>query len=158
MPVTNDEFRHVLGRFASGVTVVTTNNDGQLSGLTVSAFSSVSLEPPLVLICVDKQSSANQAIQAAKAYAVNILREGQDSLSNHFARRTPDKFADVDYHLGNLNLPLLEGTLGFLECAVTQTVDAGDHYIYLGQVENASADANAKPLLYFSGGYRQLPS
>lgn len=156
MPVTSEQFRQALGRFASGVTIVTTAYNNELSGLTVSAFCSVSLDPPYILICVDKQSTANRTIKGAGAFAVNMLQEGQDALSNHFARRTPDKFSGIDYRLGQMGLPLLEGTLGYLECSVAQTVDAGDHYVYIGQVEHSDVVADAKPLVYFGGGYQRI--
>ncbi|KPV43692.1 flavin reductase family protein [Alicyclobacillus ferrooxydans] len=156
MPVTEEQFRHALGRFASGVTIVTTAYKDQLNGLTVSAFCSVSLNPPYILICVDKGSSANPAIQGAKAFAVNILTDAQSHLSNHFARRTDDKFSGVSYRLGQLGMPLLDDTLGYLECTIAQQVDAGDHYIYIGQVEHASVDSSAVPLMYYNGSYRQL--
>ncbi|QSO53219.1 flavin reductase family protein [Alicyclobacillus curvatus] len=158
MPVSSEQFRGALSRFASGVTVVTTAHNSRLTGLTVSAFCSVSLNPPYILICVDKQSSANELIQAANAFAVNILRAHQTELSNHFARRIEDKFSDVSYDAGQLGMPLLQGTLGYLECSLAQQVDAGDHFIYIGQVENTSVEADADPLLYYSGSYRELKS
>lgn len=156
MPVTSEEFRHALGRFASGVTVVTTAHNNQYNGLTVSAFCSVSLNPPLVLICIDKQSTANETIQASRVFAVNLLAEGQEGLSNHFAKKNPDKFHGLDYDLGKLGLPLLRDSLGYLECSLSQTIDGGDHYVYIAQVEHARTHDDAKPLVYYTGAYRQL--
>lgn len=156
MPISAEQFRSALGRFASGVTVVTTAYNNQPTGLTVSAFCSVSLDPPYILICVDKQSSANSVIQGANAFAVNILRHDQAELSNHFARRTENKFSSVKYVPGQLGMPLLQDTLGYLECSLAKQVDAGDHYIYVGQVENSAVVSGAEPLLYFTGSYRGL--
>lgn len=158
MPISADAFRQTLARFASGVTIVTVAHNGELSGLTVSAFSSVSLDPPYILICVDKSSSSNGLIQAAGAFAVNILSSEQSTLSNHFAKRQDDKFQTVPYHIGHYGMPILEDTLAQMECNVVQTVDAGDHYIYIGQVETSNTDESKEPLLYYSGKYRELNS
>lgn len=156
MPVTPDEFKQALGRFASGVTVVTTADNDKLGGLTVSAFSSLSLDPPYILVCIDKRSSANALIQSSRVFAVNILAKDQADLSNHFASRREDKFAGVAYHMGRLGVPILENTLAALECALVQVVDGGDHYIYIGQVEHSSVAEGKEPLLYYRGQYRSL--
>jgi len=156
MPVQSVAFRHALGHFASGVTVVTVAHQGERNGLTVSAFCSVSLDPPYVLICIDKASSSNTVIQAASAFAVNILAVDQDSLSNHFAQRSDDKFDSVAFHEGILGMPILEGTVGHLECRLARMMDAGDHFIYIGEVEDSQVDENQNPLLYYVGKYRNL--
>jgi 3-hydroxy-9,10-secoandrosta-1,3,5(10)-triene-9,17-dione monooxygenase reductase component len=156
MPVTADQFKQALGRFASGVTVVTTADNNKLGGLTVSAFSSLSLDPPYILICIDKRSSANALIQSSRAFAVNILAKDQADLSNHFASRQEDKFAGVAYRMGHLQVPVLEDTLATLECSLVQVVDGGDHHIYIGQVEHSSVDETKEPLLYYRGQYRSL--
>jgi flavin reductase (DIM6/NTAB) family NADH-FMN oxidoreductase RutF len=156
MPVTADQFKQTLGRFASGVTVVTTADNNKLGGLTVSAFSSLSLDPPYILICIDKRSSANALIQSSRAFAVNILAKDQADLSNHFASRREDKFAGVAYRMGHLQVPVLEDTLATLECSLVQVVDGGDHHIYIGQVEHSSVDETKEPLLYYRGQYRSL--
>jgi 3-hydroxy-9,10-secoandrosta-1,3,5(10)-triene-9,17-dione monooxygenase reductase component len=156
VPVSADDFRHALGRFASGVTVVTTAVDGKLGGLTVSAFSSVSLDPPYILICIDKRSSVIPLLRTSRVYGVNILSSDQSDVSNHFASRREDKFAGVSYRIGTLGVPVLEGVLAHLECKVTQEVDGGDHFIYIGQVEHSSVDESKEPLLYFHGKYREL--
>lgn len=105
MPVSADDFRHALGRFASGVTVVTTAVDGKLGGLTVSAFSSVSLDPPYILICIDKRSSVIPLLRTSRVFGVNILASDQSDVSNHFASRREDKFAGVSYRMGALVFP-----------------------------------------------------
>lgn len=156
MPVNSDSFKQALGRFASGVTIVTAADGDRLSGLTVSAFSSVSLDPPLVLICINKQSSAVDTLRSGQVFAVNFLSDEQVALSNHFASRTTDKFSDSTYHLGSLGAPILEGCLAHLECSLVQEIDAGDHYVYIGQVESSDLDDTKRPLLYYHGRYETL--
>lgn len=156
MPVNADQFRSALGHFASGVTVVTMANGDRLAGLTVSAFTSVSLNPPYVLVCIDKQSSTLDLLRAAKAFAVNLLSDNQVDLSNRFASKSEDKFSGVPYRLGQLAVPILDNTLGFVECRLVQEIDAGDHIIFMGQVEQADVNIDKQPLLYYHGKYRTL--
>lgn len=156
MPVNAEQFRRALGHFASGVTVVTMADASRQTGLTVSAFSSVSLNPPYVLVCIDKQSSTVDTLRSAKAFAVNILSANQVDLSNRFASRSDDKFSGVNVRTGRLGIPLLEGTLGSVECSLFKEIDAGDHYIFLGLVEHADVDDTQTPLLYYHGSYRTL--
>ncbi|MCL6598106.1 MAG: flavin reductase family protein [Alicyclobacillus macrosporangiidus] len=156
MPVNPDEFRRALGRFASGVTVVTAQANGSAAGITVSAFASVSLQPPYILICIDKQSSTIPVLRAAGAFAVNFLNEDQAHLSNHFASKRADKFAGISCRQGQLGAPLLEDTLGYVECRVVREVDAGDHLLYLGQVEASDVDDTKRPLLYYHSQYHGL--
>ncbi len=153
MSVDANMFRQTLGRFASGVTIVTMSCDGHISGLTVSAFCSLSLEPPRILVCIDKNSLNTAYIRKSGIFAVNILHEEQSNLSSHFARKTKDKFCGVAYHLGNLGLPLLDEALCTLECKLVQEVDGGDHFIYIGVIEHANFDASKRPLLYYRGNY-----
>lgn len=153
MPITQDEFRAALSRFASGVTVVTTKDwAGNLYGITVSAFCSVSLEPPLVLICVEKITGSHFALQESGIFAVNILGSGQAALSERFAAQLPDKFDGLDLSLNIDGLPLLSGCLATLECRVKQTFDGGDHSIFIGTVERATI-YDGDPLVYFRGDY-----
>jgi 3-hydroxy-9,10-secoandrosta-1,3,5(10)-triene-9,17-dione monooxygenase reductase component len=153
MAVDSMQFRSALGHFGSGVTVVTMAHEAQKSGLTVSAFCSVSLTPPYVLVCIDKRSSTLELIRKSQAFAVNILTQDQVSISNHFASKSEDKMSGIPHHLGILGTPLLDGTQAYLECKVTQEIDAGDHFIYLGEVEDAGVDEGKSPLLYFHGKY-----
>lgn len=154
MAVGSEEFRHALGRFASGVTVVTVADErGQVSGLTVSAFSSVSLSPPLILVCIDNRSTSIPVIESVGSFAVNVLTKDQAHLSNRFASRDADKFAGVTWSKGSLGLPLLSGSLAQLECTVAKTVNAGDHTLFIGQVEATYVEDSAQPLLYFNGNY-----
>jgi 3-hydroxy-9,10-secoandrosta-1,3,5(10)-triene-9,17-dione monooxygenase reductase component len=156
MAITNEEFRAALGRFASGVSVVTGKTaDEQLFGITVSAFTSVSLNPPLILICIDKRSSTHDHFTAGNHFAVNILGEDQELQSRRFASREADKFAGIGYAAGVTGAPLLDGALACLECHVVYAYEGGDHTIIVGEIE-ATRLHDSKPLLYFRGGYAQL--
>lgn len=157
-----DEFRRVLGHFATGVTVVTAcEADGRPTGLTASAFASVSLDPPLVLVCVAHTAQAYPAILAAGRFAVNVLSRDQESVSRRFASSSlsgTEKFEGVDYRQGTLGLPLLKDALAELECAVVHAYPGGDHTIFVARVEAADsrADAGLDPLLYYRGQYGHL--
>jgi flavin reductase (DIM6/NTAB) family NADH-FMN oxidoreductase RutF len=148
-------FRQLMGHFASGVTVVTTAHDGHLSGLTVSSFTSLSLEPPLVLVCIDKAAASHEAIAAAGKFAVNILSEGQEYLSRRFATRDSEKFLAGTYTLSSSGLPLLNGALAHIECTIHASLPGGDHTIYIGEVVAGDVGL-ARPLVYFRSGYYQL--
>jgi flavin reductase (DIM6/NTAB) family NADH-FMN oxidoreductase RutF len=156
MKISKDEFRAALGRFASGVTVVTTrDNSNRLHGITVSAFCSVSLAPPLILVCIDKEAGSHYAFEQSRAFVVNILREDQQYLSDRFASQLPDKFAGVKYRAGIENLPVLEDVLVNLECRLVNAHDNGDHTIYIGEIV-ASSVREGKPLVYFHGRYWEI--
>jgi flavin reductase (DIM6/NTAB) family NADH-FMN oxidoreductase RutF len=156
MPISDDEFRSALSRFPSGVTVVTTKDaSGRFHGITVSAFSSVSLDPPLVLICIERDAYSHQAFLESGVFAVNFLSSSQSELSERFASPLDDKFDEVDFTLGDLGLPLLAGCLVNLECKVRNTGDGGDHTIFIGEVESARVN-DGDPLLYFRSDYREI--
>lgn len=156
MPVNNEDFRSALSRFASGVTVVTSRcSDGQNRGLTVSAFSSVSLNPPLILVCIDRQATIHDYLTKGSLIAVHILNEDQESLSRRFASKEPDRFAGVAYKESIEGTPLLEDVLACLECRVVASYEGGDHTIFVGEVETALI-RDGKPLLYYRGGYGNL--
>ncbi len=150
------DFRHVLGHFATGVTVVTTcDADGRPTGLTASAFTSVSLEPPLVLVCVDHKSQTYPALLERGRFAVNVLSTEQEEVSRRFATTRLDKFDGVPHHMSDLGLPLIDGALARLECTTATTHVEGDHTIFVGVVERASV-GTGQPLLYFRGRYDTL--
>jgi len=158
MAIGAEEFRHVLSHFASGVTVVTTwDKDARPTGLTVSAFASVSLQPPLVLICVDHQAQSYPALRASDRFAVNVLAAEHEAVSRRFAASEPEKFSAADYQLGRLGLPLLPEALAHLECRKVHAYPGGDHTIFVGEVESAQARPG-EPLLYFRGEYNRLHS
>jgi flavin reductase (DIM6/NTAB) family NADH-FMN oxidoreductase RutF len=156
LSVTPEEFRSVLGRFPSGVTVVTTkDSDGSDEGMTISAFCSVSLNPPLVLICIEKNASAHQALTTASGFVVNILSATQEQVARRFAIVDIDRFEGVGYSRSQKGFAVLDDVLGVIECATSAKHDAGDHTIIVGEVEAARAQ-NGTPLLYYRGGYAQL--
>ena len=156
MPVNKDEFRTALSHFGSSVTVVTAQGaDGTPRGLTVSAFSSLSLEPPLILICIEEKASIHDTLKEGDYFAVNILAEDQEVISRRFASRDPDRFAGIGYSAGVTGAPLLEGALAHLECRRKEAYPGGDHTIFIGEVESIGTK-EAKPLIYFRGGYARL--
>lgn len=156
MTVNPDEFRSVLGRFPSGVTVVTTKaRDGSDEGMTVSAFCSVSLDPPLVLLCIEKTASAYDALTTAPAFVVNILSATQEQIARRFSIVDIDRFEGVGYSRSQNGLAVLDDVLGVIECATVAMHEAGDHTIIVGEVEATRAQ-NGTPLLYYRGGYAQL--
>jgi flavin reductase (DIM6/NTAB) family NADH-FMN oxidoreductase RutF len=156
MAIEKNELRRVMGHFATGVTVITTlRKSGELHGLTANAFTSVSLIPPLVLVCVDKKAESYPCFEESKVFTVNILASDQEAISRRFAVSGGEKFQGIAYRDGANGAPILEGSLGYIECRVTTTVDGGDHTIYLGEVEQAET-REAKPLLFFRGGYREI--
>ena len=152
-----DEFRHVLGHFATGVTVVTTlGTDDRPVGLTASSFTSVSLDPPLILVCVDDKAQCFGALRDAGRFAVNILHIDQEQLSRRFATtRIENKFEGVEYSMTEHRLPLLKEAHAHLECTTVSTHQAGDHTIFVGRVESARA-GGGHPLLYYRGKYGRL--
>jgi flavin reductase (DIM6/NTAB) family NADH-FMN oxidoreductase RutF len=156
MAVSHEEFRQALGRFASGVTVVTCKSDaGNPLGLTVSAFSSLSLEPPLVLICIDTRASVYEDLKEGSFFAVNVLAQDQESVSRRFASRDTDRFKGLGYREGKTGAPLIDGALAFIECRLVHSCPGGDHTIFVGQVESSEVN-DGKPLLYFRGGYASI--
>ncbi len=150
------EFRRVMGLFATGVTVLTTWRNEGFHAMTANALSSLSLEPPLVLVCIDKRARTHHFVETAGCFAVNILGEEQVHLSNHFARSWPegaDMFESIPYHLGEVGCPLLEGCLAYLECRLVGAHDGGDHTIFVGQVKTATAAMIGLPLIFYQGAY-----
>jgi 3-hydroxy-9,10-secoandrosta-1,3,5(10)-triene-9,17-dione monooxygenase reductase component len=149
-------FRDVLGRFASGVTVVTSTSDGQPVGMTCQSFSSVSLSPPLVLFCPAKTSRAWPLIHRSGKFCVNLLAHDQAELSNLMASKGVDKFASVSWKESPATgSPLLEGILGFVDCTIDAVHEAGDHYIVVGRVQELESTDAEHPLLFFEGRYRR---
>jgi flavin reductase (DIM6/NTAB) family NADH-FMN oxidoreductase RutF len=157
MTIDPDAFRSVLGRFASGITVVTARNAKEHDvGMTVSAFCSVSLRPPLVQACIDHQASASHALEVAERFGVSILASDQEALSRRFAAvDSSHRFDGIGYVRGESGVVLLLDALAHLECRVVARHEAGDHTMVIGEVERATA-REARPLLYYRGGYAQL--
>ncbi len=156
MAVDAASFRKALGQFATGVTVVTTRDAaGHPLGLTVSAFCSVSLHPPLVLVCIDHRSDANPGMRESGRFAVSVLAEGQEDVSRRFATPGRDKTAGFPFAEGHHGLPLVPGALAHVECRVRSFHDEGDHAVWVGEVLSVSTHPG-RPLLYHAGSYRGL--
>jgi flavin reductase (DIM6/NTAB) family NADH-FMN oxidoreductase RutF len=157
MTLDSQELRRVLGHFATGVTVITTKDlTGAPFGLTANAFTSLSLNPPLILICVDKGAQCYGCFADPNVFTVNFLREDQEEISRRFATKGADKFAGLNWHEGTNGAAVLNGAIGYLECKIVQSYDGGDHTIIIGEVLNAVA-TGGQPLLFFRGKYRRLP-
>jgi flavin reductase (DIM6/NTAB) family NADH-FMN oxidoreductase RutF len=153
VPVDPRHFRSVLSRFASGITVITTEHENQTHGMTVNAFVSVSLDPPLVLVAVDNRTHMQELLPKSGRYGVSILAEGQEELSNHFAGR-----AIQGLHIPFVTkhgMQVIDGAVAHLVASVAQVVPAGDHTLYLGRVEYLDW-RDEKPLLFYSGKYHWL--
>ena len=149
--------RDALGSFATGVTVATCVDDsGQPFGLTVNSFTSVSLDPPLLLVCIAKDARCGPALAEALFFAVNVLQTGQQPASIRFSTRDQDRFGTTPWSTGETGAPLLMDSLAVFECERHAVHDAGDHYLLIGHVVRASFDPNVDPLLYFRGSYRRL--
>ena len=149
--------RDALGCFATGVTVVTcVGDDGRPAGLTVNSFTSVSLDPPLLLVCLAKEAASAAPLTQADSFAVNVLQTGQQPASIRFATRDEDRFGTTPWSRGEGGAPILEDSLGVFECERYAVYDGGDHHILVGRVVKASFDASLDPLLYFRGRYRRL--
>ncbi|HET6562577.1 MAG TPA: flavin reductase family protein [Marmoricola sp.] len=148
-----EHFRDVLGRFATGVTVVTSIGDGRPVGMTCQSFCSVSLTPPLVLFCPAKTSRAWPIMQRAGFFCVNLLATGQDELSNRMATKGDEKFEGVPWSPSKTGAPLIEGVLGHVDCTIHAVHEAGDHYVVIGRVQELELGDAEDPLLFFRGGY-----
>ena len=152
-------FRDIMSNFAASVTIVTSFSGKRHHGLTVSAFTSVSLDPPLVLICIDHASHSIEALRVAVGFTVNMLREGTEKVALKFASKHPDKFAGLraampDFEGAGLRLP--DQSYACLECRTVDLVEAGDHTVFIGHVEHAALYGPARPLLYWQRDFRYL--
>lgn len=149
--------RDAMGCFATGITVITTSDvDGKPIGLTVNSFSSVSLDPPLVLACLAKNAGSLAAFKSAEAFAINVLHIGQQPLSNLFARKDEDRFKDTPWETWEHQVPIIENSLASFECLKRNTIEQGDHVIFVGEVVKARFEQRRDPLLYYCGKYRRL--
>ncbi len=151
------ELRRIMGHFATGVTVITTRDrSGIPFGLTANAFTSLSLNPPLVLICVDKAVQCYPCFEESKVFAVNILSEAQEDLSRRFATKGIEKFSGIKWRHSEKGLALIEGSIAHIECRIVQNYEGGDHTIYVGEILSAEV-SRGRPLLFFQGKYQRLP-
>jgi flavin reductase (DIM6/NTAB) family NADH-FMN oxidoreductase RutF len=158
MVIHAQELRRVMGHFATGVTVITTRDkNGVPTGLTANAFLSLSLDPPLALISVDKSAQCYACFECDNGFTVNFLHEDQEELSRRFATKGIDKFAGLQWHEGSNGAAVLDGVLGYVECKIRQCLDGGDHTIIIGEILNADASGE-RPLIFYKGKYQRLPS
>jgi flavin reductase (DIM6/NTAB) family NADH-FMN oxidoreductase RutF len=157
---TGGDFRSVLGSFATGVTVITTSGGEHAYGMTANAFSSVSLDPPLVLCCAKSGAEGSEHIDRNGCFAVNILAAEQEPISRYFSSkdrpRGRDAFRDVPHRIGASGSPLLEGVVAYLDCTLHSSHNAGDHRIFIGEVLDLELNDTTAPLLFHGGGYRYL--
>ena len=151
-------YKQIMGSYPTGVTIVTTTDpEGTPHGLTVNSFASVSLEPLLVLWCLDRRSSAMNAFQQSDGFAVHVLASDQKDLCWAFAGKEPDRFSKAQWTMSENKLPILAGALGVLECKKVQEIDGGDHVIFLGEVVNIRKEEK-EPLLYFRRNVGAIPA
>lgn len=157
MSIDQESFRKALGQFATGVTVVTgLDKSSQPVGMTVNAFSSLSLDPPMVLVCLDKKTSNIEAYLDGSHFVINILSGQQKDLSNLFATPRPDKFDIAEFETWDSGCPVLKGCLANIECRRDAIHDGGDHHILVGRVERLTNSSTDDPLLYFRSGYAAI--
>jgi flavin reductase (DIM6/NTAB) family NADH-FMN oxidoreductase RutF len=156
MPIDDARFKEAMSRFASGVTVVTAEHEGALYGMTVASFASLSLHPPLVIICIEKSVKTHEAIRAAGRFGVSILASTQADVSGKFASKADDKFSGVNIRRGENGLPLIDGAICTLECRVHEQFAGGDHSIFVGEVLDAQTASDGAPLVYYRSAYREI--
>ena len=155
MAVDNDLFKELMRRFAAGVTLVTFNENNKFGGLTVSSFCSLSMNPPLVLICIDRKIVSHESLKNSDTFGINICNSGQGKLAWDFANSNIDKnelIKSLPHTLTNLGTPLLDGCLASMECKITEKHEGGDHTIFIGQIESGNFDENSDPLIYYGSG------
>ena len=159
MVIDADLYRHTMSRFCTGVTVVTFKNEEGIHGLTVNAFTSVSLEPPLILICIQKNGISSTYVSECNCFVVNILSEEQKELANRFANpglSSDERFRDIAFHRNKDGIPVFNKNLAHLECRQARQFDGGDHTIFLGEVEGANFSTVQKPLLFYNSTFENL--
>lgn len=161
MPVDPEALRAVMRHWTTGVTVLTTRDGAQAHGMTVNAFTSVSLEPPLVLACIERVVRTHALVQKSRVFAISFLREGQEHISNRFAGRqtdVSDRFEGLSTFTAITGSPILADNLGYLDCVVTVAYEAGSHTIFLAEVVDAKVQNSQRPLVYFDRNYQTLAS
>jgi len=159
MPLDSKKFRSVMSKFATGVTVVTTRSGNDIHGLTVNAFCSVSLEPMLALVCIDKTSTAHVLLEKSKNFAVNILSADQEDIARRFATdqlSATERFRGISHRREATGAPVFDHSLGFLDCEVVASYPTGDHTIFVGRVLALGEKDGIPPLLYFKSTYKSL--
>lgn len=159
MAPSKEHFRRAMGRFATGVTVITTTLDGEKHGMTANAVTSLSLEPMMLLVCVDKNADSHDILSRAGVFAVNILAEGQSDLSNRFAKKEFDgahEMDDVPHTIAESGAPIIDGAIAYIDCRTITEHHGGDHTIFIGEVLDAQEMNGDSPLLFYGGRYGRL--
>jgi 3-hydroxy-9,10-secoandrosta-1,3,5(10)-triene-9,17-dione monooxygenase reductase component len=157
-PFDSARYRQVLGHFPTGVTVITAMQDGSPVGLAVGSFSSLSLEPPLVLFCAGQSSSSWPKIRDAGRFCINVLAEDQEDVCRTFASKAEDKFAGIGWKPSVLGSPILDGSLAWIDCDLAEVVPQGDHDIVIGAVRDLHVEREGGPLVFYRGGYGRFVS
>jgi len=155
MSITDDTFKELMKRFASGVTLITFENEGKYSGLTVSSFCSLSMNPPLILICIDKKIPSHKTLKNGASFGVNICTSEQGKLAWDFANSNIDKnelILSQNHRITDNKVPLLNDCLASMECKIKEAYEGGDHTIFVGQIENGNFDEESDPLIYYKSG------
>ena len=158
-PPGRDEFRAVMGRFATGVTIVSTRLDDELHGMTANAVAAVSLDPPLVLVCIDKSADSHDIVDASGVFALNILGRGQYAMSRHFAVKegpAAHRLEGVPHHTRATGAPIIDGSIAYLDCRIVGRYPGGDHTIFVGEVVDAGRLDGGEPLVFYEGRYLGL--
>tara|TARA_E500000331_G_C17226206_1_gene700418 strand:- start:1031 stop:1519 length:489 start_codon:yes stop_codon:yes gene_type:complete len=161
MAITDDTFKELMKRFASGVTLITFENEGRLSGLTVSSFCSLSMNPPLILICIDKKIPSHDSLKNGSSFGVNICTSKQGKLAWDFANSNIDKnelILSLDHRITDDKVPLLNDCLASMECTLKETYEGGDHSIFVGQIESGDFSEKSDPLVYYKSGLGNFTS
>jgi flavin reductase (DIM6/NTAB) family NADH-FMN oxidoreductase RutF len=159
MPFDTTLQRKIMGHFATGVTVVTTRVGEEFYGMTANAVASLSLNPPMVLVCVDKRAAMHEYLRTSMCYGMNFLAESQEAISTRFAMKGPKSFSDLDWFSAETGSPIFRDSLAYVDCQVVDIAAGGDHDIFIGQIVTGDLlHASDAPLLYFSGKYRKLAS
>ena len=148
--------RRIFGRFATGVTVVTTVRDGRPYGMTANAVTSLSLDPPLVLVAVDRRAGMHAALREGQCFALSILGDDHEHLSRRFATSGPKEFGDLAVTTAVTGAPILADAIGWVDCRITEVLPGGDHDIFVGEILAGDHQEQGRPLLYFAGKYRKL--
>ena len=156
MALDSKEQRRILGKFATGVTVASTKVGDETWGMTANAVTSLSLTPPLVILCVQKDSQSHSKFTAGGCFALNILAADQQEISDRFAYKGPKDFSGLDTKSAETGAPILNGALGWVDCKLKEILPGGDHDIFIGEIVAGEAEDEGQPLLYVGGKYAQL--
>jgi len=158
MALESKEQRRIMGMFATGVTVISIKNGDETWGMTANAVTSLSLDPPLVLVAVEKEGKTHPIISGAGQFAVNILAEDQKEISDRYAFKGPRDFSNLDTKTAVTGSPIIEGSLGWVDCKTKEVLAGGDHDIFVGEILDGGAPESGSPLCYFGGKYAKLES